>query len=152
MIARDGYYVKIPFVWELDCGLPNQTARRRFRTADPDWLVGALSSGPAVSPDPSVQLTMAEYGPHEAASRLLGLTTMIVASLLIDQSLSSRLFFKEKSARIRAERAEKTANDKTARYSQLLSVSDINMAKQVLDEANIRPMMELVWHRPRYMR
>lgn len=75
MNARSGYYLKIPFVWEPGCPLPAQAARMRFRIADPDWLVGALSSVLATSPDPSVQLVVKEGGPHKAASSLLALSS-----------------------------------------------------------------------------
>jgi ribosomal protein S18 acetylase RimI-like enzyme len=71
MTARSGSYLKIPFVWESGCPLPPQVAHLRFRTADPDWLVGALSRVLATSPDPSVQLAVSEYGPHQAAAILL---------------------------------------------------------------------------------
>ena len=75
MTARSGYYLKIPFVWEPGCPLPTQVAHLRFRTADPDWLLGALSSVLATAQDPSVQLAVSEYGPHEAAAKLIALSS-----------------------------------------------------------------------------
>lgn len=71
MTARSGYYLQIPFVWEPGCPLPTRRHQLRFRTADPDWLVGALSSVLATSPDPAVQLAVIEHGPHPAAAMLL---------------------------------------------------------------------------------
>jgi len=71
MTTRSDYYLKIPFVWEPGCPLPTPVAHLRFRTADPDWLVDALSSVLATSPDPSVQLAVSEYGQHQAAAILL---------------------------------------------------------------------------------
>jgi ribosomal protein S18 acetylase RimI-like enzyme len=75
MSARSGYYLKIPFVWEPGCPVPSRAAHLRFRTADSDWLAGALSSVLATSPDPSVQLALSEYGPHKAAAKLLALSS-----------------------------------------------------------------------------
>jgi ribosomal protein S18 acetylase RimI-like enzyme len=74
MTAHSGYYLKIPFVWEAGCPLPTEAVRLRFRTADPDWLVSALSSVLATAQDPSVQLAVSEYGPHEAAAELIALS------------------------------------------------------------------------------
>ena len=62
-------------MWEPGCPLPTQVAQLRFRTADPDWLVGALASVLATSPGPSEQLAVSEYGPHQAAVKLIALAS-----------------------------------------------------------------------------
>ena len=71
---RPGYYLKIPFVWELGCPEPNQATRLFFRPAPTGWLVGALAEVLATSPDPADQLAVAENGVHGAAAALLALS------------------------------------------------------------------------------
>ena len=75
MTVRPGYYLKIPFVWEPGCPVPNQASRLRFRPAPTDWLAAALSEVLATSLDPADQLAVAENGAHRAATVLLALSS-----------------------------------------------------------------------------
>jgi hypothetical protein len=75
MTVRPGYYLKIPFVWEPGCPVPNQASRLTFRPAPTDWLAGALSEVLATSLDPADQLAVAENGAHRAATVLLALSS-----------------------------------------------------------------------------
>jgi len=75
MTVRPGYYLKIPFVWELGCPVPNQASRLRFRPAPTEWLVEALSEVLATSLDPADQLAVADNGAHRAATVLLALSS-----------------------------------------------------------------------------
>jgi ribosomal protein S18 acetylase RimI-like enzyme len=75
MTVRPGYYLKIPFVWEPGCPVPNQASRLSFRPAPTDWLAEALSEVLATSLDPADQLAVAENGAHTAATVLLALSS-----------------------------------------------------------------------------
>ena len=55
--------------------MPAAPARLRFRPADFDELVAALSRVLATSPDPSDQLAVSERGSREAATELLASST-----------------------------------------------------------------------------
>ena len=75
MTVRLGYCLKIPFVWEPGCPVPNQAPRLRSRPAPTDWLADALSEVLATSLDPADQLAVAENGAHSAATVLLALAS-----------------------------------------------------------------------------
>ena len=75
MTVRPGYHLKIPFVWEPGCPVPNQTSCLRFRPAPTDWLTEALSEVLATSLDRADQLAVAENGAHRAATVLLALSS-----------------------------------------------------------------------------
>jgi ribosomal protein S18 acetylase RimI-like enzyme len=75
MTVRPGYYLKIPFVWEPGCPVPNQASRLSFCPAPTDWLAEALSEVLATSLDPGDQLAVAENGAHRAATVLLALSS-----------------------------------------------------------------------------
>jgi ribosomal protein S18 acetylase RimI-like enzyme len=68
-------YLKIPFVWELGCRVPNELSRLHFRPAPTDWLAGALAKVLATSLDPADQSAVAEHGAHGAATILLALSS-----------------------------------------------------------------------------
>jgi ribosomal protein S18 acetylase RimI-like enzyme len=73
--VRPGYYLKIPFVWEPGCPVPNQAPHLSFRPAPTGWLADALSKVLASSLDPADQLAVAENGPQRAANILLALSS-----------------------------------------------------------------------------
>jgi ribosomal protein S18 acetylase RimI-like enzyme len=68
-------YLKIPFVWEPGCPVPNQASPLRFRPAPAGWLEEALGEVLATSLDPADQLAVAESGTLRAASVLLALSS-----------------------------------------------------------------------------
>jgi ribosomal protein S18 acetylase RimI-like enzyme len=67
------FYLKIPFVWEPGCQVPNPTWNLHFRPVPAGWLVEALSKVLATSLDLADQVAVAEHGPQGAATLLLAL-------------------------------------------------------------------------------
>ena len=70
-----GHYLKIPFVWEPGCPLPNPSSALSFQPAPADWLLEALSQVLATSLDPADQLAVEQNGSHGAANLLLSLAS-----------------------------------------------------------------------------
>ncbi len=73
---KSEHYLKIPFVWEPECGMPAEVSCLAFRPVQTGWLEQALAGVLATSLDPADQLAVHENGALGAAKLLLSLASI----------------------------------------------------------------------------